>query len=420
MKKLNYLFGTLCLLLVGMSLQAQTWSQIGNGISQDTSRKNDVEVYNNELYVSEIIYNQTTFGIEIKVRKWDGQSWTTLPVYTNTVFTEFGDMAIYQGEIYVGLVYANGTAPFLIKYDGSKWVNVLMPNGANVRSIRRLKVHNGELYIGGYFDFTIGSSTYSNIVKYDGTSFTPLPGISGVNKTVSDIHFHNNDIYCIAINSIYKWNGSSFAVAAQIVSHIRRAILTSYNNDLYCASDTSLYKMGSAAATLIKTFPYKITDMDVHNGELYVVGDTIRKTWTLGGGLTKYDGKTFSTLTAPDGLHSGVVYNGELHYFSCSVTMYNSTQYDRAFKMDGVLSTDELVDKQPTLSVYPNPAHGLFYIENSLNQKQEVKLIDATGKVIRNISLQPSMKAEVGTGNLAPGMYFINNGSNTHRVIITP
>ncbi|WP_417600732.1 T9SS type A sorting domain-containing protein [Owenweeksia hongkongensis] len=85
-----------------------------------------------------------------------------------------------------------------------------------------------------------------------------------------------------------------------------------------------------------------------------------------------------------------------------------------------VLGVEEFLERQTSLEVYPNPARGMFYIENSLNEEQEVKLIDATGKVIRNISLQPEMMAEVGTYGLAPGIYFINNGSNTHRVIITP
>ncbi len=85
-----------------------------------------------------------------------------------------------------------------------------------------------------------------------------------------------------------------------------------------------------------------------------------------------------------------------------------------------VLDLGEVLERQTSLGVYPNPAHGLFYIENSLNEKQEVKLIDATGKVVRSISLQPEMKAEVRTESLALGMYFINDGSNTHRVIITP
>ncbi|AEV33249.1 hypothetical protein Oweho_2276 [Owenweeksia hongkongensis DSM 17368] len=84
-----------------------------------------------------------------------------------------------------------------------------------------------------------------------------------------------------------------------------------------------------------------------------------------------------------------------------------------------VLGVEEFLERQTSLEVYPNPARGMFYIENSLNEEQEVKLIDATGKVIKSISLQPEMKAEVGAESLAPGMYFINNGSNTHRVIIT-
>lgn len=85
-----------------------------------------------------------------------------------------------------------------------------------------------------------------------------------------------------------------------------------------------------------------------------------------------------------------------------------------------VLGVEEFLERQTSLEVYPNPAQGMFCIENSLNEKQEVKLIDATGKVIKNISLQPEMKAEIRTESLAPGIYFINNGSNTHRVIITP
>ncbi|WP_417609713.1 T9SS type A sorting domain-containing protein [Owenweeksia hongkongensis] len=421
MKKLKQLFFILTFLICGIALHAQTWDLIGNGIGQDVSYRNDVDVYNNELYVSEIIWNGSTPGTEVKVRKWDGQSWVTLPSYTTPTFTEFGDMTIFQGEIYIGLVMASGTTSWLVKFDGMQWSAVPMFSGVLSGSVRSLEVHNGELYIGGFFDVTIGGTSYENILKYDGTSFTGFTGLSGPNQTVSDIYFANGDVYVLA-RQLYKLNGTTFGTGVQIHQSgtSQRSFLASYNNELYCATDTFLYKVGASASTLIKTFPYRITDMDVYNGELYVVGDTLRKTWTLGGGLTKYDGQTFTILSAPNALHSGEVYNGALHYFSCSVTMFNGQQYDRAFKMSNVLGLGEKAVNQSGLSVYPNPAHGLFYIENSLNEEQEVKLIDATGKVIKSISLQPEMKAEIGTESLAPGMYFINNGSNTHRVIITP
>lgn len=84
-----------------------------------------------------------------------------------------------------------------------------------------------------------------------------------------------------------------------------------------------------------------------------------------------------------------------------------------------VLGVEELFGKETSLSIYPNPARNLFYIENSVNEKQDVKLIDATGRIIKSISLQPETKAEVRADSLAPGIYFINNGENAHRVIIT-
>lgn len=84
-----------------------------------------------------------------------------------------------------------------------------------------------------------------------------------------------------------------------------------------------------------------------------------------------------------------------------------------------VLGVEELFGKETSLSIYPNPARNVFYIENSVNEKQDVKLVDATGRIIKSISLQPESKAEVRAESLAPGMYFINNGENTHRVIIT-
>lgn len=418
MKKLNYLLKTLPLLLSTIMLHAQTWNPVGNGIGQDISFRNDVEVYNNELYVSEIIWNGTTPGTEVKLRKWDGQSWVNLPSYTTSVFAEFGDMAIYQGDIYIGLVRPSGTPPCLVKFDGTLWSPVSVLNGVNWGAVRSLKVHNGELYIGGLFSVSISGTTYENLIKYDGVDYTGLPGLTGNQQEVSDIHFYNNDLYCKSGTSVYKWNGTSFGLNAQMSVFDMRSFFISYNNELYCASGESLYKVVGGNANLITSLPYKIQDMDVLNGELYLVGDSVN--WVLGGGLTRYDGQTFTTLTAPDGLHAGEVYNGELHYFSCSVTSYNGTQYDRAFKMGGTIGMSENTFEEGGIKIYPNPANGLFYIENSRSEKQELKLIDGTGKVVRNMSLEPFTKVEVEAGSLAPGMYFINNGSNTHQVIITP
>lgn len=417
MKIIKRLTFVLPILLCGMMTQAQSWDHIGNGIGQDAARRIDVEVYNNELYVSELMWTHP--GTELRLKKWDGQTWTNLPTYTAPDDYEFGEMAMYQGEIYAGMIRRGPGTACLIKFDGTQWVSMPLPNVGDIWSVRRLEVHNGELYIGGSFDITIGGTTYENIVKFDGTNFT---GLSGANTEVGDIHVSNGDLYCIS-GALLKLTGTSFVLSAQLPTGggWPRNFLTTYNNDLYCTVNTKLYRIdiGTATSTLLKTFPYKITDMDVMGGELYIVGDTLVSSYILGGGLEKFDGQNFTTLTAPDGLHSGTVFNSELHYFSGSVTMYNGAQYDRAFKMNSTLGIDEDFAKKAGFSVYPNPARNVFYIENSVNEEQNVQLIDATGRVIQNISLQPETKAEVRTESLAPGMYFINNGENTHRVIIT-
>ena len=239
----------------------------------------------------------------------------------------------------------------------------------------------------------------------------------------------NGQLYCQA-GKVYKWDGSSWNAWGAVPSppgSYWRGHLMSYNNELYYAgyNDGNLHKIGQNTATLVTTLPFKIQDMDVYNNELYIVGDsTLTGTsgwpWVIGGGLVKYDGQSFTTVSAPTAIRTGVVYNGELHYFSSSTLTHNGVQHDRAFKMNGVLGINDFTDIKTGLSVYPNPAHGVFFIENTLNQKQEVKLTNSTGQVVRNISLQPEMKAEVRTESLSPGMYFIDNGSNAQRIIITP
>ena len=406
------------------TLNGQTWGPMGSGLSQDTCVRTIATTDGNDIYVADLIWDvsQVGWSRELKVRKWDGQTWVNFPSYS-LGYNELADIAIYQGDIYVAITYPAK----LLRFDGSQWSLVNLPSG-NMHEFRSLEVHNGQLIIGGRFFLNDGTTNFDNIISYDGTNFSAMPGLAAIMVYVTDIHVMNGEVYCLA-DRVYKWNGATWDAWAAIPlpqgNNLRRHIM-SYNNELYYAryTDGALYKMDSNAATLLTTLPFKIQDMDVYNNELYLAGDsTVLGPWpnySIGGGLVKYDGQNFTPVSAPTAIRTGVVYNSELHYFSSSTLTHNGVQHDRAFKMNGVLGINDLTDIKAGLSVYPNPAHGVFFIENTLNEKQEVKLINSTGQLVRNISLQPEMKAEVRTENLAPGMYFINNGSNTHRVIITP
>lgn len=408
--------------LMTLGLSAQTWSTIGSGIGQDTAFWNDVEVYNNELYVAEMKWKKNPWRGELEIKKWDGQNWSLVTTHSANYVTAFTDMVFFQGDIYVGLAYpVNGA--LLLKYDGAQWTEIVFPNITYGVAVRSLEVKNGELYIGGAFTFSVNGNTVYSIAKFNGTSFSSLPGTNSQYMHFHDLHFHNGDLYASTYNEIHKWDGSSLVLVATINPYWR-GLMVSFNSELYYSSWNELYKIGANTVTLIDTVHcQKIRDMDVYNGDLYIVGDTTGAPFTMGtvgGSLVKYDGQNFTTITAPDGLHGGAVYNGELHYFSCSVAMYNGVQYDRAFKMVSTVGVEENGLEHSVLEVYPNPANSKFYIRNTSVERQKVMLVDATGKVIKNIDLEPKEVSEVKSENLSTGVYFINNGSTAQRIIITP
>ena len=62
--------------------------------------------------------------------------------------------------------------------------------------------------------------------------------------------------------------------------------------------------------------------------------------------------------------------------------------------------------KRPTPEIYPNPASSFFVIPSSLLIK-EIKIFDASGKLIKEIALSSSNQPKISLKEIRSGLYIL-------------
>lgn len=132
--------------------------------------------------------------------------------------------AEHNGDIYIGgwFNFHNGNIPFngVAKWNGSEWEPVgegfLNISGTAQGTVFVLSSVNGELYAGGSFGFS-GDNPVSGIAKWDGSQWQQVGG--GVNGIVRDIIEFNGQIYIgggfnesgnETVNNIARWDGDNW------------------------------------------------------------------------------------------------------------------------------------------------------------------------------------------------------------------
>lgn len=74
--------------------------------------------------------------------------------------------------------------------------------------------------------------------------------------------------------------------------------------------------------------------------------------------------------------------------------------------------------QQLLLEVYPNPAKDIVYLNSTSNQREEVRLTDASGRVLQQISIPAKGKTQLDIRNLKAGMYFVMTSTETYKILI--
>lgn len=141
------------------------------------------------MWISTIGY-QT--GLEApRLKKWDGRSW----IYKDPGFDHNITAMVFDenNNLYVGGTFQNIgelEAAHVAMYDGEQWHSLgsgLDRTGSQNPQVRSLRIHDGNLYVGGIFD-QAGGVGLNNIARWDGNQWSALSGLAMVqNAHVNDM-----------------------------------------------------------------------------------------------------------------------------------------------------------------------------------------------------------------------------------------
>ncbi len=143
------------------------------------------------------------------IAKFNGNNWTSVGNYYFSAHNiNINDMEVFQNELYVGgnNLYnpSTGSTSGLLKWNGSHWSLVGNTSNETVSStVNAIEIYHGELYIGGYFE-TVGSLNVNRIARWNGYNWNVLgtESINGISTTSSD-YFPNVSALCTFDDKLY-------------------------------------------------------------------------------------------------------------------------------------------------------------------------------------------------------------------------
>ncbi|MFH1321251.1 MAG: T9SS type A sorting domain-containing protein [Bacteroidota bacterium] len=316
--------------IIGINVNAQTWSSVGTGMNNFIFAL-ATDTINNILYAGGGF--STAGGVQANnIAKWDGVGWDSVGTGTDNTVNSF---AFYNSELQVGGQFSNAggnTANGIAKWDGINWSNLsLGMNGGNVYS---LITFNGDLYAGGVF-IQAGLIPANYIAKWDGLSWDTVG--SGMSNAVNALTIYNGELYAgglfvsaggDTVNRIARWDGVNWNSLGSGLINAAVYSLIEYNGELYVGGmfNTALGSPenyiakwdGSVWSSVGTGVDSTVFALCVYHNELYAGG-----LFTTAGGITashiaKWNGISWDSLgSGLSGLNSQVrtleVYNDELY-----------------------------------------------------------------------------------------------------------
>jgi hypothetical protein len=203
-------------------------------------------------------YNDVVYrGGWFSLFRWDGSQWQTfgggIGGDLGTLFV--ADFRIYENVLVLGGYFptAGGTTVYSIAtWDGAAFGPV---GGGVDGEIRALVVYNGDLIAGGSFDYAGGTLAH-NIARWDGSAWYPL--VSGVSDSIPD---GTTD----GVWDMVVWQGDLYVVGD--FTHAGGGQV------FYVARwDGSTWSDVGGGVSMIDGGPTGLRGVDVHDGDLVIVG----------------------------------------------------------------------------------------------------------------------------------------------------
>ncbi len=197
----------------------------------------------------------------------------------------------FNGALYSG-VGIGATQNQINKFDGFTWVgNVILPT---TRSVRTLKVYNGELYAGteGNYVVDAGGGVF---VTTNGTTWSEskrFTAIGSLERTVQCLEVFNNKLYAGTNRnaSLGIFDGTSWSEITPFGAATSVYTLKVYNGKLYAGTDNNRIFVSDDGITWLESNIFtetQVRSLEIYSGKLYAGVNS-------GGKVYVFDGSTWA------------------------------------------------------------------------------------------------------------------------------
>jgi hypothetical protein len=183
-----------------MMYDGSTWQDVGGGLLGGTDWLNCMEVYNGELYVGGVFANGTGLNAGNAIMRWNGTQWNSVGQGLQDVSGSFNPgmsvfcMTAHAGRLYVGgYQFHAGYVPseYISSWDGSQWCNV-GDGDFDLLPLQSIAFYHDTLFIAT--GNTIDGDTVNRVAKWVGGAFadTCSAPVSMPERSADSFFLHPN------------------------------------------------------------------------------------------------------------------------------------------------------------------------------------------------------------------------------------
>lgn len=285
-------------------------------------------------------------------------------VYRTSLGHSVGSSAIVNGTLYFWVANQN----YLWKTDGTVGGTVKM---LSVSSAANLTNHNGTLYFTRFNTSPVQWELWSSDGTVPGT--LPIPGLTNVYNFTS--------------------MGGSLYLSGKASGTDREP----YKSDGTAGGTTLLKDIAAGTAESVPNYLTKVNTVVCFQANDGVYGTQIWKTdGTPTGTMMAYT--TSDTITALSTVNM-IAFNNYLLF------IHGGGSYGDLYsiQVDGPTGTNEPINANNGLNIYPNPSSGIVKIEWTGNKSASLQVLNILGEVV----VQQSISTEIDLSGQSKGIYFV-------------
>ena len=270
----------------------------------------------------------------------------------------------------------------------------------------------------------------NNVIYWDKTAYNNVSSFilyrevsTGVYKKIGSQPYSALSQFIDTARSVGPANGDpnigTYKYTMQIMDTSNTySLMSPYHNTVYFQNNTgtfswNLYTVGNSTYTPVTNF--ELVRDDNNTGAWHTIG-------TVAGGQTTLNDPNYSTYQATAN------WRVDADGFNCTPTLRlaggNNSTYAAKVKSHSNQTNNraagiEKITNNQQVSVYPNPASNNFVIETTSTEKQQLQIVDVTGKIV--LSQTITSKTTIDASLLSDGVYnitIIGNGSVANKKLV--